>query len=267
MRVLYILLIAVFLVGCGPSAEQITATAEIVKAQTQTAAPTLTPTETQTPIPTNTPEATLPPTQISSCGSDQNVDVSHGSYDCKEYISIDKNFSCRLNEIPVLGTSRPGYKIVTDSPIESGWNGGGLYAQTFLNDLFFIQYFSHSNFTKDIQTLLQDPATTAQGIERLELILDELLLPARASLISVKDKSYDEEKGLVVALLHKEVETDYTVYTTEVTVISPRTDYFYFITVKNIFFRLDPNTDPASIPFDLSFALLPYLYNSCEFRR
>jgi len=260
MKAVCILLIAVILVGCGPSAEA-------TKAQTQAATPTSTPTKTRTPVPTYTPDSTLPPTQAASCGNDQDVDISHGSYDCEEYISIDENFACRLNEIPILGSTKPGYKIVTDYSIESGWNGGGMYAQTFSNDLFFIQYFSHSNFTEDIQKLLEDPATAEQGIERLELILDELLLPARTSLISVKYKSYYEDKGLVVALLHKEIETDYTVYTTEVTVISPRTDYFYFITVKNVFFLSDPNTDPDSISFDLSFALLPYLYNSCEFRR
>jgi len=61
MKALYILLIAVFLVGCGPSAEQITATAEIAKAQTQTAAPTLTPTLKPTITPTPTLAYTLTP--------------------------------------------------------------------------------------------------------------------------------------------------------------------------------------------------------------
>ena len=265
MKASYILLIAVILVGCGPSAEQITATAEIARAQTQTAAPTLTPTETQTPIPTNTPEPTPTLTQTSSCGSDQDVDISLGSYDCEEYISADENFSCRLDEIPVLGTSStPGYVLVADFPIESGWNGGGLYAETFSSSSFFVEYFSKSNLPEDILSLLENPLTAEQGLER---ILNELLLPTRSTFHSIKDKGYDEEKGLIVALLHQEVGTDYTVYTTEVTVISPRADYFYFITVEYSVIPLDPNTDPDTISFDLSSTLLPYLYNSCEFRR
>ena len=265
MKAVYILLIAVFLVGCGPSAEQITATAEVAKTQTQTAAPTLTPTETQTPFPTNTPESTSTPAQISSCGNDQDVDVSHGHYDCEEYISVDDNFSCRLNEIPNFGTSStPGYTLVTDFPIESGWNGGGVYAQTFSSTSFYVEYFSNSNLPKDIQTLLRDPATAEQG---LEMILDDLLLPGRTSFYSINDKGYDEKKGLIVFLLHRNVGTDYTVYTTEATIISPRTDYFYFVTVEFSVIPLDPDTDPDSIEFDLSRFLLPYLYNSCEFRR
>jgi len=265
MRVLHILLIALTLVGCGPSAEQITATAEVAKIQTQTAAPTSTPTETQTPVPTNTSEPTPTPTQITSCGSDQDVDISLGSYDCKEYIAENENFSCRLDEIPVLGTSsKPGYVIVTDFPIGSGWNGGGLYAQTFSNSSFYVEYFSNSNLPDDIQALLQDTATVEKGLER---ILDELLLPSRTSFLFIKDKGYDEKKGLIVVLLHQEVGTDYATYTTEVTVISPRTDYFYFITVENSLTPLDPDTAPNSIPFDLSLTQLPYLYNSCEFKR
>jgi hypothetical protein len=66
MRRLYIVLIVVLLAGCGPSSEQLTTTAVMVKAQTQTAAPTLTPTftptATSTPKPTVTPTATLTPT-------------------------------------------------------------------------------------------------------------------------------------------------------------------------------------------------------------
>jgi len=62
MKAVYILLIVLLLVGCGPSAEQITATAEIAKAQTQTVAPTLTPTATLTLSPTLTPTITPSPT-------------------------------------------------------------------------------------------------------------------------------------------------------------------------------------------------------------
>jgi len=61
MKAIYILLITVILVGCGPSAEQITATAEVAKAQTQTAAPTSTPTLTPTITPTATPAYTPTP--------------------------------------------------------------------------------------------------------------------------------------------------------------------------------------------------------------
>jgi len=267
MKVVYIFLIAVILAGCGPSAEQITATAEVAKVQTQTAAPTFTPTKTQTPVPTNTPEPTLTltPTQTSSCGNDQDVDISRGSYDCEEYISSNENFSCRLSEIPVLGnSSTPGYMLVADFSIGSGWNGGGLYARTFSNSSFYIEYFSNSNLPDDVQTLLQGPETTEQGLER---ILDELLLPSRASLLLIKNKEYDENKGLIVELLHQDVGTDYTSYTTELTVISPRTDYFYFITIENSLIPFDPDTDPNSIPFELSSMQSMFLYNSCNFRR
>lgn len=253
----FITYFSVFLAACNPVALNPTAT------PTNLPTPTATHTHIPTATPTETP--TLAPTQISSCGSNQDVDVSHGSYDCKEYISVDKNFSCRLNEIPNFGTSStPGYGFVMDFPIESGWNGGGVYAQTFSSTSFYVEYFSNSHLPKDVQTLLQDPATAEQGLER---ILDELLLPTRTSFHSIKDRGYDEKKGLIVFLLHQDVGTDYTVYTTEATVISPRTDYFYFITVEFSVIPSDPNTDPGSIDFYLSKFLLPYLYNSCEFRR
>jgi len=59
-----ILCILVILVSaCGPSAEQITATAEMAKAETQTAAPTLTSTPTSTPSSTPTLTFTPTPTQ------------------------------------------------------------------------------------------------------------------------------------------------------------------------------------------------------------
>ncbi len=61
MKNLYALLIVILLSSCGPSAEQITATAEIAQAQTQTAAPTLTPTLTPTITPTSTPASTPTP--------------------------------------------------------------------------------------------------------------------------------------------------------------------------------------------------------------
>ncbi|MDX1378651.1 MAG: hypothetical protein R3307_07365 [Anaerolineales bacterium] len=265
MKALYFLLVALLIASCGPSAEQMTATNVAAQAQTKTAAPTFTPTKTNTPLPTNTPEPTPVPTQTSSCGEDQNVDISQGSYDCEEYISPDEIFSCQLSEIPALGiSSMPGYMLVADFTIGSGWDGGGLYARTFSNSSFYIEYFSNSNLTEDIQALLKDPSTTEQGLER---ILDELLLPARNSLHSIKDKGYDPDKGLIVALLHQEVENDYTVYTTEVTVISPGADYFYFTTVENSVIPLGSNTDPDSVSFDLSSIQLPYLYNSCKLRR
>jgi hypothetical protein len=60
MKIFYLFLIAILIVGCGPSAEQMTATADSARALTQTAAPTLTPTRTPTPTasPTNTPSPT-----------------------------------------------------------------------------------------------------------------------------------------------------------------------------------------------------------------
>ena len=60
MKAVYILLIAAILVGCGPSAEQLTATAEVAKEQTQTAAPTLTSTPTLTPTITPSPTPAIP---------------------------------------------------------------------------------------------------------------------------------------------------------------------------------------------------------------
>lgn len=60
MRIISFLLILT-MVGCGPSAQMITATADAARAQTQTAAPTFTPTLTLTPTttPTLTPSPTL----------------------------------------------------------------------------------------------------------------------------------------------------------------------------------------------------------------
>ena len=64
MRFLYIILIAVLLASCGPSAEQMTATSEGAITQTHTAAPTLTltPTSTPTEMPSPTPSPTPQPT-------------------------------------------------------------------------------------------------------------------------------------------------------------------------------------------------------------
>jgi len=64
MKVLYLFVIAALLVGCGPSAEQMTATAVLAQAQTETALPTLTatPLPTLTPTSTSTPTNTPPPT-------------------------------------------------------------------------------------------------------------------------------------------------------------------------------------------------------------
>lgn len=62
MKVIYVVLIALLITGCGPSVEQMTATAEIIQAQTLTAAPTFTPTLTSTPTQTATPTYTLTPT-------------------------------------------------------------------------------------------------------------------------------------------------------------------------------------------------------------
>lgn len=64
MKARLLILIGLFLVGCGPSAEQLTATAEAARAQTQTAAPTSTATSTPTSTPTNTPTPT--PTHTST---------------------------------------------------------------------------------------------------------------------------------------------------------------------------------------------------------
>jgi len=62
LYIVYIVLIGLLLAGCGPSPEQLTATAVMAHAQTQTAAPTSTPTRTLTPTSTSTPTPTLTPT-------------------------------------------------------------------------------------------------------------------------------------------------------------------------------------------------------------
>jgi hypothetical protein len=63
MKTIYIVVVFCFLLAaCGPSAEQLTATAVMAKAQTQTAAPTFTPTLTPTTTLTPTPTVTLTPT-------------------------------------------------------------------------------------------------------------------------------------------------------------------------------------------------------------
>jgi hypothetical protein len=63
MKRLYLVLTVVFLLACGVSNEQLTATAVVANAQTQTAAPTRTPTAkpTSTPRPTSTPKPTETP--------------------------------------------------------------------------------------------------------------------------------------------------------------------------------------------------------------
>ncbi len=71
MKAFYIILVVVLLAGCAPSSEQMTSTAVMAQAQTQTAAPTITPTVTpsftppptftSTPMPTSTPEPTPAP--------------------------------------------------------------------------------------------------------------------------------------------------------------------------------------------------------------
>jgi hypothetical protein len=61
MKALYIVLAVVLLAGCAPSSEELTATAVMARAQTQTAAPTLTPTPTFTPTFTPTLTATRTP--------------------------------------------------------------------------------------------------------------------------------------------------------------------------------------------------------------
>jgi len=59
MKIVYLLAIVILLVGCGPSAEQLTATMEAAQAQTQTAAPTSTPTLTPTITPSPTPSVPI----------------------------------------------------------------------------------------------------------------------------------------------------------------------------------------------------------------
>ena len=74
MKFLNILLIAVLLASCGPSAEQMTATSEAAIAQTQTAAPTL------TPEPIFTPEPTAVPSEITDSKGVEMVLVPEGEF-------------------------------------------------------------------------------------------------------------------------------------------------------------------------------------------
>ncbi|HRQ23847.1 MAG TPA: hypothetical protein PLF42_10520 [Anaerolineales bacterium] len=62
MKILSVFLILLLLAACGPSAQEIAATADAAQAQTETAAPTLTFTATSTPTQTPTPTQTLTPT-------------------------------------------------------------------------------------------------------------------------------------------------------------------------------------------------------------
>ena len=55
MKIFSVILIAVLLAGCGPTVDQMTATAVLAQAQTQSAAPTSTSTRIPTPTATNTP--------------------------------------------------------------------------------------------------------------------------------------------------------------------------------------------------------------------
>lgn len=77
MKYLYIVLIALIFSGCGPSSPEMTATADMSKAQTATAMPTSTPTltPTLTVTPTLTPTPTLPPTATPT----PRVRAEHGS--------------------------------------------------------------------------------------------------------------------------------------------------------------------------------------------
>lgn len=56
-----VILVCFALTACGPSPEQLTATAVVAQAQTETAAPTKTPTQTSTPTRTPTPTSTATP--------------------------------------------------------------------------------------------------------------------------------------------------------------------------------------------------------------
>jgi len=61
----YVLLIATLIASCGPSAQQMAATAETSKMETQTAVPAFTPTITATITPTSTPSSTPTPDFVS----------------------------------------------------------------------------------------------------------------------------------------------------------------------------------------------------------
>lgn len=63
IKALFLALTVVFLLACGVSSEQLTATAAAGRAQTQTAAPTRTPTRTPTPTSTPRPTSTSIPTR------------------------------------------------------------------------------------------------------------------------------------------------------------------------------------------------------------
>lgn len=75
MKRLYLVLVVVFLLACGVSNEQLTATAIMANAQTQTAAPTRIPTSTPRPTSTPQPTETLLPTPVAVGGTVQYGDL------------------------------------------------------------------------------------------------------------------------------------------------------------------------------------------------
>jgi hypothetical protein len=262
MKLIPFILFAILITACGPSAEQITAIAAEAQARTQTAAPTPTATQTQTPEPTNTPPPTFTPTPITSCGEGQEVDVTRGTFDCAEYVSAEGNFSCRLNlMLTFMFEPTLGYSMVTDYPIESGWNGGGFFAQNLAGDQYYVEYFSYSHLPDEVKTLLDEPGTKEEGLNR---IFVELLQPARSSsLKSVESVEYLEDDILEVTLILGPGNNGG--YMIEFTYIFVEEDYFYFVTV------VSPELISAggdSIPSADGVLFNAYpLYSNCEFSR
>lgn len=76
------------LTACGPSPDQLTATAMVAQAQTETGAPTKTPTLTSTPTatPTRTPTPTPRPTSTPSCDLDAILRAVKAAIPYEEYV-------------------------------------------------------------------------------------------------------------------------------------------------------------------------------------
>jgi len=151
-----IILIVLLLAACGPSAEQMTATAIMAQAQTQTAAPTL------TPIPTSTatlvPKSTEIPAELI-----QGVEIQYGTYDGVRYTSPNGNFTCAFGDPTYgLGAFDP---VLTD---ESSDHWGQVYKYDIWGEDYGVFYSKTTSLDdKTVLSLLQDSKTHKEGLGQM----------------------------------------------------------------------------------------------------
>jgi len=123
MKILYVMLVAILIAGCGPSAEEMTATAMIAQAQTQTAAPTKTPT--MTPTMTLTPTKTLTPTNTPNLTATRQYDeffsLVQTIYDAGQISTIEGTYK-KLDDFSDQLAQKFGYR----------WAGTGIKAKNFI---------------------------------------------------------------------------------------------------------------------------------------